>query len=79
MWFWGFMIAAGVLLLAGAVVEGFFWWSVTGFGVLWAVAIVVEVLWNWREERALSGGPQDETLRKAAVAIPSPRTPQGKE
>ena len=75
MWLWLFMIAVGVLLLAGAVFSQFFWWSMIGFCVLWAAGIVVETFWNWGEEQAPSRHLERETPTEApAVASASKAT-----
>ena len=78
MWLWLFMIAVGVLLLAGAVFEQFFWWSMIGFCVLWAVGIGVEAFWNWGEERALSRHPEQETPAEAPAVASASQAASGK-
>lgn len=45
MWFFCFMIACVVIALLGVVIPKLFWWSIIGTGVLWAVGVVVEMLW----------------------------------
>jgi hypothetical protein len=74
MWFWLFIAAASVLMLAGAVFSDFFWWSMVGFGILWAVAIVIEVIWTWKQEDKVvqspvkDGAPAEVPVMAAATA-----------
>lgn len=72
MTFWLFIAALGVLLLVGAVFEGLFWWSMTAFCVLWAVAVVVEMILVHRQERALSRQGGETPAEAPAAMSPTP-------
>jgi predicted anti-sigma-YlaC factor YlaD len=72
MWLWLYAIAACALMLAGVMIERFFWWSMAGVGVLTVFAVAVEILAGWRRERALARQPTGQTSAEPAPAAVGP-------
>ncbi len=56
MGFFVFMIACIAVALVGVVFADLFWWSILGAGGLWAIGIVVEMVWVYLHPRPGSGG-----------------------
>ncbi len=54
MWFFCFVIACIVIAMLGVVIPKLFWWSIIGTSVLWALGVVVEMLWIPTDSRPAS-------------------------
>ncbi len=55
MWFFCFLIACTALVVFGSVYQQYFLRSLVGCGILWVVAILVEVAWNRARDRSPGG------------------------
>ena len=57
--------------IADAASERLFFWFLVGTGVVMFICVVVEVCWNWRQERAFDRQREEKTPtepREAAAA-----------
>ena len=55
MWFFCFIIACIGIVLLGVVFHQYFLWSLVGCGILWVVAVLVEVAWNRARDHSPGG------------------------
>jgi hypothetical protein len=65
MWYWLF-VAASLITLTLGMVQGLFWWSLLGTGVLLTVGVTVELFAMYREERSLIVDAKKQTSPAAA-------------